>query len=73
MTLEILDKTLSIRDHTMSLDKTQPKKEEPDYATKKKKNLPTTHRSSPTWPADIWESLFYKRLINFHLFYVHDK
>ena len=36
MTLEILDKTMSFRDHTVSLDKTQPKKKEPEYA-----HLPT--------------------------------
>ena len=35
LTLRILDKTLSFRDHTVSLDKTQPKKKEPEYANKK--------------------------------------
>ena len=35
MTLEILDKTMSFRDHTVSLEKTQTKKKEPEYATKK--------------------------------------
>ena len=44
--LENLDKNLS-------LDKSQPKKEEPDYATKKI-HLPTTHRSPRDWTADIW-------------------
>jgi hypothetical protein len=34
VTLEILDDVMSFRDHTMSIDRTQHKIEEPDYATK---------------------------------------
>ena len=52
MTLEILEKTMNFRDHTVSLDKTQTKKEEPNYTTKKI-HLPKTHRSFPAGPADI--------------------
>jgi hypothetical protein len=58
MTLEIIDKTLRVLDHTANLDKIQHNKEELHYATKKI-HLPTTHGSSPAGLADIetlnWE------------------
>ena len=63
MTLEILEKTMNFRDYSVSLDKTQPKKEEPDYATCKGELLLLIYFQLLTFTSNYFHLLFQSQSI----------